>query len=410
MESRNEELQMSATDKRIQEELAKLHKNIETINQQRVDYLEEWRVKTIESVLGIKVEKNKIHNNVEKELEIIPINKEKKKAPLNKENKITKKSPLSYSNIGFMMCVLLLYIVVVKEIKFWPASLLGLYREDDFFEHTTDADEISEKLFDALEKNDEITEEQLEILIGMKEYWESNAYIDYPALHQKLYTVITREHCKMDAIMAYIPSLNWILASKEIEEKEKAYGDYNLYELSFNHEAIHMTGDLNHYYSLGEGITELINTEFFRDGEPIYNNNTTIYWDHVYCIKILCEMIEPNILLQAYSEYNENLIIEALTEICKDEKKSKKLLDEMEDFLRKDSAAKLTFEDFEQLEKTILDFAEENVENVYSVFIISSYLDSIAYKKQILETKFYFNPEAQLEDITRKSYVNKSYK
>lgn len=233
----------------------------------------------------------------------------------------------------------------IEHLDFRIIEKLGLYREDEFFEVTADPEMIAEKLLQAIEENKNIKDEHAQILIQLKKAIMEHPYIDYSDLYQVLRTLKIKDS---NEIMEYSNGSIVRASYSYTENICTLYREAGGGEIHLSHEGGHIfLGHLSDYFYLNEGITELYITEYCRNGIP------DGYWVNVYCVRILCELIEPKVLLQAQSLDDSSLIIQALTEVCQDEILSKKLLDVMEIYCEKDFKTYPTKEDKELLENTI---------------------------------------------------------
>lgn len=168
----------------------------------------------------------------------------------------------------------------------------NFYREDDFFENTINEEEKVNKLLDAIYQNPLISQEQKEQLIQIKNCMHQEL-IDYGDVYQRLITLKIKEKEEIKSAS----NGNVLYATySETQNIITIYNSVNGIE-KLPHEGIHIIfRNLTDYYYLNEGITELLRIEYCHNGIP------SEYWENVYCIRILCEMISPSIILQAKNE------------------------------------------------------------------------------------------------------------
>ncbi len=290
-----------------------------------------------------------------------------------------------YATIGSSMLVFLLK-QSLPYLDFRWIQQLHLYREDAFFKEAMDQIHKVDKLIEALEENENITEEQLQIMLTFKEGIENHPYLNFADIYQRFRT------CKIELSGEGIRAKNGnqMLASYSYTK--------NIYTIYLNtggkivdlkHELGHtILGRLTDYTYLNEGITELYVSEYCNNGNP------SMYFSNVNCVRILCELIDPNILLYAQSKNDSVYLIEALTAICKDEALAKLLLDTMENYCKKESLSHLVQEDRENFKNIITLFVSEIhdidascVEQIW-YYVEQIFIPSFDKRKEML---FYFN-------------------
>lgn len=165
-------------------------------------------------------------------------------------------------------------------------------------------------IFNNLHNNPYLSEKNLNILLGLKEYYMENPYLDYNEVFQDMLTVRVYERYNLGSM----------IAGSHSEDKNIIYCYSNIssmlkYDDTIEHEAIHMTGSLENQI-LNEGMTSLLQTEYFCNG--IQRDG---YTREVLVTKALCEVIGSDTMLKAYSTENDSLIHQALLTIYRKEAK-----------------------------------------------------------------------------------------
>lgn len=296
----------------------------------------------------------------------------------------------------------------IEHLDFRIIEQLGLYREDEFFESTTDKEAIINKLFEAIEKNKNITEEQALVFVRLKDAIMEHPYVDYSDLYQIFRTLKIKESNEVFSF----PNGSVVEASYSRSKNICTF--YRLAggsETNLPHESGHIfLGHLSDYFYLDEGITQLYITEYCGNGIP------NDYWVNVYCIRILCELIEPSVLLEAQTLDDSICIIQSLTQMCEDEEISRTLLDTMELYCKKDFKDYPTKEDKEQLKDTINLFLSKckRLDN-HTKEQIQEYINLIEFPHIDMQANpiFYFkqmeNDESIPYEISKKYYKHKEF-
>lgn len=206
----------------------------------------------------------------------------------------------------------LLYVTIVNPLLFWkPINPIESDQTEpmdlqieNYFNQEIDMAERANKLLEAMEQNDKITEEEFLIFEQLEGYLEDNTYMDYVDVYQTLTNLDVTYTLEQPADEIVFTLAEYYASVPEIA----------VYKMGWNrkseilpHEYVHMTGRLFDYPELSEGITELIAREYCTEGKLL-----GYYPKNVTCVRLLCELIDPQIILEAYSTHNSNLIVEAL--------------------------------------------------------------------------------------------------
>ncbi len=248
----------------------------------------------------------------------------KRKSPYNGK-KISLEFEKRIAQASIVACATtLLAFSAYEDSHFLLFQSCHLYRMDSYFENTQDAELLANKLIEAVEKNSNIQPDELESFYALRQYLEDNTYIDYADVYQRFRTLHIEE-TKTRSMLS-----DRIILAQYFRHQNKCviYLDGLLRKQDIlPHELIHITGELPEYPMLAEGVTELLYQEYCQEGQI-----RATYWEPVNCIKMLCEIVDPQIVLQAYSEYNSKPIIDALTNLCGDRILAMNLLEEMNSY------------------------------------------------------------------------------
>lgn len=175
-------------------------------------------------------------------------------------------------------------------------------------------------IIDGAEENILLTDEEVKNAKKLYHCFIENPYLDYEQVYQNLATI------------------NVVERKSELKEETGVAADYNrsgnivtVYnnnekDIVLPHEYIHATGSLKHRF-LNEGFTSILIAEYLEDGEI-----TNAYAPEIYLTEIIIELTSKELVLQAFSESNENLIIERLQEnsTCQN---GRLFLDNMQNYL-----------------------------------------------------------------------------
>ncbi len=292
-------------EEKIEQNLKKLHIKIENrmkvidkkfqqeMYQKCIDEFDKKEYE-IRKVLGLPISK------VEKELDILL-----ERFPKQDDNskKETKQMKIVHR---------LLYATIVNLLLVWKSIIpkesdsieLVVPQIKNYFDQGMDITERANKLVEAMEQNDKITEEEFLIFEQLEGYLEDNIYMDYVDVYQTLTNLDVTYTLEQPADEIVFTLAEYYASVPEIA----------VYKMGWNrkseilpHEYVHMTGRLFDYPELSEGITELIAREYCTEGKLL-----GYYPKNVTCVRLLCELIDPQIILEAYSTHNSNLIVEAL--------------------------------------------------------------------------------------------------
>ncbi len=249
----------------------------------------------------------------------------------------------------------------------------------------TSADLAVNLLMEAFNLNPYLEEGDRQIAQSLRQYIKENPYFNY----EKCYD----DFSSFELITTNVTKGN--IGGINNSERITIYGlnqlEYKEYVDKLEHELIHYTGNLDNGF-LNEGMTTLICSEYMDDFELAAN-----YYDQVLGTKILCELITPEKMLEAYSKEDMGIIEEELAKI--NPEKYRELLNVMDEYHSKmrSAAYKGEIESFlakespqfkEDFSNLILDFTENLSEDKIERIVI--YLNAIG---QQMNSKgaIYFN-------------------
>lgn len=162
-------------------------------------------------------------------------------------------------------------------------------------------------IFNNLGNNPYLTDEDLNTLLELKQYYLENPYMDYNYLFKQMLTMRIKNRYGIGTSMG-----------STLKDSDIIYCYPNCYQEDFRrsiilHEGIHHTGFLKNEI-LNEGMTSIIEAEYFEDGK-IMNG----YQKEVIITKLFCEMIGADVMLEAYTTQNDDMINDALLEFYKEQ-------------------------------------------------------------------------------------------
>ena len=186
----------------------------------------------------------------------------------------------------------------------------------------TTGDAATNLLMEAFQLNPFLDDKDLEIALSMENYIENNPYLDYEKLYE-IFASFGMIHVDYDNNMVAgttLRGLNIITIYDYENAKKDPY-----YITTLQHEIIHLTGHLDNFV-LNEGMTELLQAEYFNDG------NATGYYEYVIFTKIFCELIGSDKMLEAYSKNDMSIIQEEMLKINPSEHDYDSLMNAMQEY------------------------------------------------------------------------------
>ncbi len=179
-------------------------------------------------------------------------------------------------------------------------------------------------LLDAVLKNEYLNTEEKEIFYKYIDYFNDNPYLDKEDLYQRLLTV--------DSQFSFINFVgNKNLKGCYLEENNDiVYFQLFPSELVKAHEQGHVIGTCDARW-LNEGMQQLIVNEYILES-PFTNNQYYFYETNL--VKFICELIDPDIVLKAYTTNNVSLIYDALGQIYGSSVEAEKALVTIDEYFK----------------------------------------------------------------------------
>lgn len=185
-------------------------------------------------------------------------------------------------------------------------------------------------LLNAVLENECLSEKEKDVFYGFIDMIKDNPYIDKEQAYRSLLNVDVLYKCRpfgYDKTIqgVYINDLESIGIFEEDEDN-----------LILKHEGTHcifssaVTENLPDYFS--EGMSELLVNEYFSEKPFMELRN---YSFEIAAVKMLCEVTSPEVVLEAFSKGDMNIIIEDMTKITKSYDDSKIAVDMLEKLLLK---------------------------------------------------------------------------
>ena len=174
-----------------------------------------------------------------------------------------------------------------------------------------------------IENNPIISKEDFDIICSLEEFIIENPYFNYKEAYDKLVSlkIITSKSDKGKVAATYNKNKNKITIYN-IDEK-----DEEEYLTNLEHELLHSIRPTLNNYILEEGMTTLLQAEYFNGGVTEGS-----YYDHVALTKIFCELITPKKMLEAYSTGNMKIIETEMLKIHNNQEDYDKLISIMQEF------------------------------------------------------------------------------
>lgn len=255
--------------------------------------------------------------------------------------------------------------------------------DDENIDNLTD-DEINRYIYEAIDNNSNISNTDKKIIENIDEYAMDSDYIDYGELYKDLSTVRIYDFDK------YIVNgnLTTIASYDETNNIINRYGnDTSRRRSDTLHEFIHSTGRFESRF-LNEGMTAIIEREYYEN-----NNPNEAYTRNVNTIRLLCELVGPDIVLEAFNTRNDDLLYNELAKIYGDYDYAKNTinkLDEIEKYIRYCDNNLFKWEVCGKLTKGLSSYIENS--NNKDQINLNYYLESIVYDYDVNEI-YYFNTE-----------------
>ena len=254
---------------------------------------------------------------------------------------------------------------------------------------------INYLLLNAIYENPYLTHKEKEVFYKFIEFFNDNPYLNLEEVYERLLNVNARF-----ALRQSLDSNENVLAVYLPKYMDIVYHELNPKETTMSHEDLHcIVSNVNLPRWFNEGMTQLIINEYFKE-EP-FNLNTSYPYE-VILVKLLCELVGPNKVLEAYTKDNSEIIYKALAEIIGTEEDAKTLFDYLgEAYNPKD-------------DKTIMyDELSANLLKLYDYGENSKTADKVAWSYYYLVLMSLINEEANdfvKDTVLCKAYISSSLK
>lgn len=275
-------------------------------------------------------------------------------------------------------------------------------KDDSVFQDLS-VEEKVDILYDTLENNPSITDDQYQFFEYFREYYEKNPYLDYERQRRRFERLKIHEKASLPKYVlgrtTVIDAL--CLSTFQLDHYANIQLKYEIFDAPYTsyHEGIHLTGRFP-YSFLTEGMTVFITDEFYS--EPYWVSTRYIYSD--YFVRLLAEVVGSDALLQSYSEQSMGAINDALINIIPEREPRVQLyraFDKIEFNFRLGTDEAL-LESYQEALLALSPYVEEK---------FGILPDSIKYED---ESSFYqqymnciLNPEEDIEFQKVKKYINK---
>lgn len=192
-------------------------------------------------------------------------------------------------------------------------------------------------LLNAVYENDKLNEEEKRMLYELIYIILDNQFIDK---ENSYYTLRNLEYCAVEGNMEV--SNSNVIARYRPASNTIEYNERNVSSIIISHENIHALFENYKFFSLfpsflNEGVTELLNREYFGSDPFSYDNGeddekiSFVYSYELAEVKILCELVGSSKVLEAYSMKDMSCIYDALSEIGGGKKKARSFIRKLAD-------------------------------------------------------------------------------
>lgn len=256
-------------------------------------------------------------------------------------------------------------------------------------------------LLNAVLENPYLTGKEKEIFYKFIEYFNDNPYINREQIYENILNVNARF-----ALRKSMKKEENVLAIYLPEYRDIIY--FELFPIvdTMSHEDGHCIHDSrNTLRSISEGMTQIISSEYFSETPFLLTNN---YPYEVSFVKLLCEMIGTDKVLQSYTEDKPEIIYDSLDALIGEKDKAKTVLEDLDwclDCYGKGTA--MTLEESNKAGETLLSFLKYVNECNYQD------KDAFQYHLSVLVSAFtnhYGNLEDYQKIVLCKSYLSSQLK
>lgn len=215
-----------------------------------------------------------------------------------------------------------------------------------------DSDEENYLLLHAVSENPYLSSKEKEIFYKFIEYFNDNPYIN----REEVYTNILNVNARFSIRSALKKDSN-VLAIYLPDYRDIIYFELFPSVDTIAHEDGHCINDSRNLPScILEGMTLLISSEYFSE-TPFVLTQTYPY--EVSFVKLLCEMIGADKMLQAYTEDKPEIIYQALDQLIGKENNAKEVIEEINWCMTYYNKSKtLTEDDYNRANSAVLSFLD----------------------------------------------------
>lgn len=201
-------------------------------------------------------------------------------------------------------------------------------------------------LLNAIYKNNQLDEEIEECFYNLLPIIQENPYLDKKRAYYTLYDV---KYIQSEPINDYTQAI-YNLRDNYIEDFSWKSEEENSQMYTKSHECIHTLfnqnklnygseDDITYITFIIEGVTELLNREYlgndpYSTHTGLYDHNDSfVYPTYVITVKLLCEIIGSDTVLEAYTKNDMSIIYEALANIKGTVEEAKNLIHNINNLL-----------------------------------------------------------------------------
>lgn len=182
-------------------------------------------------------------------------------------------------------------------------------------------EKATETIFNNVHNNPYLDKTELEILYELKDYVKNNPYLDLNDVFHKLMTIRVEERYSLghERTADYRSQYNLVRYYYNLETTKKSYKREVLI-----HEYIHSIGNLSSR-ALNEGMTSILTQDIISFTKIDYFNERT-------CCEYIIDLVGENVLLEAFSKKDQNILTNELKKIFDQEESILELYELLEEF------------------------------------------------------------------------------
>ena len=255
---------------------------------------------------------------------------------------------------------------------------------------TISSEMVTDILLDSFTLNPLLRECDLEIAFKLEQYIHDNPYLDYENLYDDFssFGVIDTD--------LTLGSIGGQKFDEFIIVYDSGNRDFLTYQRILEHELVHRTGHLGNSF-LNEGMTSFIVYEYMEDFKV-----TDGYFDQLLVTKILCELITPEKMLEAYSKDNMNIIKRELLKLNPEEENYQAFMNLLEQYGKEMK----TYSKEDRMDEFFQIRAPQFKNDLYP--FIDSYMSADLEEKKRLNILTYLHGIGQKMNIIVDSYFNQN--